>query len=91
MRDVQRAVLVPLDPLDRRVEPEIDALAQRNLEQPVDDLLVIVAQDHVGSVDQGHMAAELVEDAGELVGDIAAAGDHDPLRAACRGGTPRSS
>ncbi len=62
------------------VEAEFDALAQRDLQQPVDDLLVIVAQDHVGAVDQRHMASELVEDAGELVGDIAAADDHDPLR-----------
>ena len=80
MRDVERAVVAPLDLLDRRIELEVDALAQRDLDQPVDDLLVVVAQDHVGPVDQRHMASELVEDAGELVGDIAAAGDHDPLR-----------
>ena len=46
----------------------------------VDQLLVVVAKHRFGSVDQGHPAAELVEDAGELVGDIAPAGDHDPLR-----------
>ena len=39
-----------------------------------------MAKHDVGAVDQGHLASELVEDAGELVGDIAAAGDHDPLR-----------
>ena len=55
-------------------------LLMRDLEQPVADLLVIAAQDHVAAVDQGHVRAELVEDAGEFVGDIAAAGDHDPLR-----------
>ena len=85
----EAAVLALLDPVDRRVELEVDALADRNLQQPVDDLLVIVAQQHVGAVDQGHVAAELVEDAGEFVGDIAAAGDDDPLRAASRDGTPR--
>src|SRR6266498_743465 len=31
-RDMQRAVVAPFDPVDRRVELEVDALAQRNLE-----------------------------------------------------------
>ena len=61
--DVQRSVVAPLDLVDRRVELEVDALAHRYLHQPVDNLLVIVAQDHVGSIDQRHVASELVEDA----------------------------
>ena len=47
-------------------------LRQRDLEQPVADRLVIAAQDRVAAVDDGDVAAELVEDAGELIGDIAA-------------------
>jgi hypothetical protein len=80
MWTVQRAVVALLDLSKVDVELEVDALGHRDLQQPVAHLLVIAAQDHVGAVDQRHMAAELVEDAGELVGDIAAAGDHDPLR-----------
>ena len=59
-------------------------------QQPVADLLVIMAQDAVAAIDQGHVAGEFVEDAGEFVGDIAAAGDHRPLRNLRRDGTPRS-
>src|SRR5438270_3539369 len=77
--DVQHSVFALLNLLDRRVELEVDALAHRDLHQAVDELLVILAQDHVGPVDQGHMAAELVKDAGELVSDIAAADEDDPL------------
>src|SRR3546814_1488050 len=44
------------------------------------DLLVIAAQDRVAAVDDRHLAAKFVEDAGELVGDIAAACDDDPVR-----------
>ena len=76
---MEHAVVGALDPVDRRVEPEIDALAQRNLEQSIDDLLVVLAEDDVGAVHQGHVAAELVEDSGEFVGDIAAARDDDAL------------
>ena len=76
----QRAVLPLHDLLERRVELEVDPLRQRDLQQPVADLLVIMAQDAVAAIDQGHLAAELVEDAGEFVGDIAAAGDHRALR-----------
>src|SRR3546814_16204002 len=52
----------------------------RNLEQPVADLFVIAAQDRVAAVDDRHLAAEFVEDARELIGDIAAARDDDALR-----------
>ena len=76
---MQHSVFALLNLLDRRVELEVDALAHRDLHQAVDELLIILAQDHVGPVDQGHMAAELVKDAGELVSDIAAADDDDPL------------
>ena len=39
-----------------------------------------MAEDEVAAVDDGHLAGEFVEDAGEFVGDIAAAGDHRALR-----------
>ncbi len=42
--------------------------------------MVIGAQDRVAAVDQRHLDAKLVEDAGEFIGDIAAAGDDDGLR-----------
>ena len=48
--------------------------------QPVDDSLVVVPQDHVGTVHEGHVSAELVENPGELAGDIATTHDDDPLR-----------
>ncbi len=76
---MKRAVVALLDPFDGRVELVVDALAQRDLDQAVDDLLVVVPEHDVGAVDQRHVASELVEDAGELIGDIAAADDHDPL------------
>ena len=72
--------LLLFDPLDGRVELVVDALAQRDLDQPVDDLLVVMAEQHIGAIDERHVASELVENACELVGDIAAADDHDPLR-----------
>ena len=71
---------LPVDPVDGCVKAELDSLAHRDLDQPVDDLLVVTAQKHVGPVDQGHAASELVEDPGELVGDIAAADDCDAPR-----------
>src|SRR3546814_9460103 len=70
-----------LDLLHLRIEAEIDPLHRRNLEQPIADLLVIAAQQRARTVHDGHMAAELVEDARKFIGDIAAAHDHDPLRA----------
>src|SRR5205085_10751883 len=39
---VQRAAIALLDLLDRGMEPEVDALADRDLHQPVDDLLVVL-------------------------------------------------
>src|SRR3546814_11133945 len=78
--DRERSVLLLLDRLEGRVELEIDALGHRNLEQPVADLFVIAAQDRVAAIDDRHLAAEFVEDAGEFIGDIAAARNHDALR-----------
>jgi hypothetical protein len=78
--NVERTVGAPLDALERRIEQELDALAHRNLQQPVADLRVIAAQDLVAAVDDGDLRAELVEDARELVRDVAAAGDQDALR-----------
>ncbi len=78
--DRERPVILLLDRLERRVELEIDALGHRNLEQPVADLLVIATQDRVAAIDDRHLAAEFIEDAGKLVGDIAAARDHHAFR-----------
>ena len=39
-----------------------------------------MAKHDVASVDQGHLAPEFEEDAGEFIGDIAAADDDDALR-----------
>src|SRR3546814_8482369 len=45
------------------------------------DLLgIIAAQDRVRTVQEGHLAAKTVEDAGELDRDIAASNDHDAAR-----------
>ncbi len=77
--DLEAAVGLLLDPAEFGVEAEIDALGHRNLQQPVADLLVIAAQDDIRAVDQRHLAAELVEDPGEFIGDIARARDqHAP-------------
>src|SRR3546814_5177639 len=78
--DEQRAVRLFFDRLEGRVEAELDALGHRDLQQAVADLLVIAAQDRIAAVDDRHLAAKFVEDAGELVGDIAAACDDDPVR-----------
>src|SRR3546814_15422333 len=78
--DRERSVLLLLDRLEGRVELEIDALGHRNLEQPVADLFVIAAQDRVAAIDDRPLAAEFVEDAGEFIGDIAAARNPDALR-----------
>jgi hypothetical protein len=78
--NMQRVVLVPLDCVDRRVKLEVDALADRDLDEPVDNLLVVAAEQDVRPVHQRHLASELVEDAGEFVRDLAAAHDDDSLR-----------
>src|SRR4051794_35402995 len=77
---MERTVLAPLDAVDDRVEFEVDSLAKRNLHQPIDDLLVVMAKNDVGSVDQCHVASELVENAGEFVRDIAPASDENSPR-----------
>ena len=76
---VQSAVISPFYFGKARVEPKLDALDRRYLEQTVAHLLVIAAQYDVGAVDQGHVTTELVEDTGEFIGDVAAARDDDPL------------
>ena len=65
-----------LDAFDPAVEFELDALGQRDRQQAVAQGLIILAQDGVAAVDQRHLDPELVEHAGEFVGDIAAARDH---------------
>ncbi len=77
--DHQHSVVALLDRVKGRVELEVDALGQADLEQAVAELLVVPPKDRVGAVDDRHVGTELVEDAGELIGDIAAPRDHDAL------------
>src|SRR3982750_1919104 len=60
------------------MELEVDALAKGDLDQPIHNLLVVLAQEHVAPVHKRHMSAELAEYSGKLVGDVAAARNHDP-------------
>src|SRR5690606_26917585 len=71
--DAEGAVIHLFDLVQLRVEAELDALPHGNLHQPVADAFVIAAQQRRGAVYQRHLTAELVEDARELIGDIAAA------------------
>src|SRR3546814_17632968 len=75
----QRAVRWLVGLLEGVVECELGPLGHRDREQPVADLLVIAAQEHVGAVDQRHMRTKLVEDAGKFIGDIARPCDHHSL------------
>ena len=68
------------DVLDRAVLGAGEVAGQRQDDRGQHDAVVVMAKDHVGAIDQRHVAAELVKDAGEFIGDIAAAGDHDALR-----------
>src|SRR3546814_8333900 len=68
--DEQRAVLLFLDRLKRRVEAEFDALGHRNLQQPVADLLVIAAQYRVAAVNDRHLAADSVERSEEHTSEL---------------------
>jgi hypothetical protein len=61
----------------RPVEPEFQTLHQADLEQAVANRQIVTAQDVLRAVHDDHVRAELVEDAGELVGDIARARDQD--------------
>ena len=56
------------------------AMAMGHRGCPVDDLLVVAAEQNIRPVHERHPAPELMEDAGELVGDITAARDDDPPR-----------
>ena len=53
-------------------------------------VVVEAAQDLLAAIDQRHLGAEAVEDAGELDRDVAAALDQDALRQLASDGTPRS-
>ena len=77
--DLERSVVQLFDPLEGRVEAEIDPLHHRNLEQPVADRQVVAAQDFFAAIDQRDVRAELVEDAGKFIGDIARARDQHAL------------
>ena len=76
-RHLQTAVVGPLDAAELGVEAEVDALHHADLQKPVAQALVVAAQQLVRAVDDRDLAAELVEDAGELVGDVSAARDQD--------------
>ena len=61
------------------VQVEGDALRHGDVEQPLANLLLIAAQDGARAVQDGDGHPQLVEDARELIGDVAAAGDqHAP-------------
>ncbi len=78
-RHAQAAVLVLVNPAEVGVEAEHDALHRADLQQPVAHAFVVAAQELVRPVDQRDLGAEFVEDAGELVGDVARARNQDPL------------
>ena len=72
---------VPLvDPPEDAVGDDAHALLVHGLGQRVAHVLVEAAQDLVAAIDQRHLAAQAMEDVGELDRDIAAAGDDDPAR-----------
>ena len=79
-RDFEAAVVHLVDAPERCVEAEIDPLGDADLEQPVAQALVIAAQQLVRSVHDRDLAAKFVENARELVGDVASACDQNARR-----------
>ncbi len=77
--DVEPAVHL-LDPLDDVLGDDLDAALLQLGAQMRAHVVVEAAQDVVAAIDQRHLGAEAVEDAGELDRDIAAALDQDALR-----------
>ena len=61
------------------------------LAESVANVLVEAAQKLLAAMQERDLAAEAVEDAGELHRDIAAADHQDALRQGLRGGRPRST
>src|SRR3546814_58677 len=75
-----RSVDVPLGAHQRRAEEELDPARPVDVDEFRRQLGIIAAQDRVRTVQEGHLAAKTVEDAGELDRDIAASNDHDAAR-----------
>src|SRR3546814_18590449 len=74
------AVDVPLGAHQRRAEEELDPARPVDVDEFRRQLGIIAAQDRVRTVQEGHLAAKTVEDAGELDRDIAASNDPDAAR-----------
>src|SRR3546814_14918471 len=64
----------------RRDEEELEPARPLDVDEFRRQLGIIAAQDRVRTVQEGHLAAKTVEDAGELDRDIAASNDHDATR-----------
>ena len=77
--DADAAAVGLFKALQPAVELEVDALGHGNGQQPVGQRRLPAAQHRVGPVDQRHLDAKLMENAGEFIGDIAAAGDDQRL------------
>ena len=77
--------------LDRLPGDDLDAAPLHFGAQMLAHVVVEAAQDVVAAIDQRHLGAEPVEDAGELDRDVAAALDQDALRQLRRDETPRST
>ena len=71
------AVLDLRDEVDRLPGDDLDAAAFHLRAQMLPDVVVEPAQDVVAAIDQRHLGAEPVEDAGELERDVAAALDEN--------------
>ena len=67
------------DRLDDLLGEDLDAALLQFGAQVIAHLVVKAAQDVVAAIDQRHLGAEPVEDAGKLDGDVAAALDQDAL------------
>ena len=74
-----QAALDALDALDVGVEAQVDALRGHLVTGELAHLAVEAAQEQLAAVDQVGLAAQAIEDAGELHGDIAAAQHQEAL------------
>ena len=83
------AVLDLLDRVDRLPGDDPDAAPLHLRAQMLAHVVVEAAQNIVAAIDQRHLGAEPMENAGELDRDIAAALDENALRQLLRGETPR--
>ena len=76
----QKTVLDLLDGIDGLPGDDLDAAPFHFRAQMLAHVVVEAAQDVLAAIDQRHLGAEPVEDAGELDRDIAAALDQDAFR-----------